>query len=147
MKTQVMMYMTVAYIDTLKAKAADLGVPYSVLNEFLGSLALQKLPADRLKAWARTASAQGPASVRTPKENKVLGALRHLTTTEIWRHGLGDIADAAGLPPREAWRALCALEGRGEVVGARGQELDRWGRPLESWWRLANAGPGGATNG
>lgn len=137
MKTQQMMYLTVEYMSALRTKAAELGVPFSALNEFLGSLALQKLPPERLRAWADELQ-RSSAETATPKQTRVLGALRSLTTPEAFRFDVGTVADAADLPPREAYRALCALEGRGEVVGVRGEELDRWGRPSESWWRLAD---------
>ena len=136
MKTQLMMYMTVTYVATLKTKAEELGVPFSVLNEFLASTALQRIPAPQLEAWAEGLREPSPNAPKTRKQADILAALARLTTPETYRWDLGSVADAAGMPPREAYRALCALEGRGEVAGARGEALDRHGRPVESWWRL-----------
>lgn len=132
------LYLSDACIDALKARAAFLGVPYSALADFLLMLALEKARPETIQGWLQ----QRSAPEATPKEARVLAALRMLTTPETYRFDVGTVADAAGLPRREAYRALCALEGRGEVAGVKGEELDRWGRPAESWWRLAEKAKG-----
>jgi hypothetical protein len=132
MKAPVIMYLSVEHMGALKGRAAALGVPYSALADFLLSLALARVTPETLRAWMASRAGHLP-----PKEGRILNALRRLTTSETYRFDVSSVADAAGLPYREAYRALCALEGRGEVVGARSEALDRWNRPAESWWRLA----------
>lgn len=127
-----MMYLSVEHMGALKGRAAALGVPYSALADFLLGLALQRVTPETLQAWMSTRTG-GLSS----KETAVLGALQRLSTPETYRFDVGSVADAAGLPRREAYRALKALQGRGEVAGAEGSEVDRWGRPVESLWRLA----------
>lgn len=128
-----MMYLSVEHMGALKVRAAALGVPYSALADFLLGLALQRVTPETLQGWVTTR-----VGGLSAKETAVLKALRRLTTAETYRFDVGSVADAAGLPRREAYRALKALQGRGEVAGAEGTELDRWNRPVESWWRLAN---------
>lgn len=128
-----MMYLTVELVGTLKAKAEELGVPYNPLADFLLGLALERVGEETLQAWLASRRKGGLST----KERDTLGALQRLTTSETFRFDAGTVADAAGLPRREAYRALKALQGRGVVTGVEGSELDRWGRPMASWWRLA----------
>jgi hypothetical protein len=128
----VVLYLSDACLDALKMRAQELRVPYSALADFMLALALEKARPETIQAWLK----QRATPEITPKQGRVLEALRSLTTPETYRFDVGSVADAADMPPREAYRALKALQGRGEVAGAEGSELDRWGRPLESWWRL-----------
>jgi hypothetical protein len=51
------------------------------------------------------------------------------------------IAGRLGKPPREAYSALRALEREDLVKSWSSDELDRFGRPIESFWSLAGVHP------
>ncbi len=142
MKTQIGLYMDTRTSETLKEKAASVGVPMGDLADLCLRFAFDRLPEDTIRKWAGTRrSVRGPlAGGLSKKETKVLEVFKYLKATGegAWRFEVKEIAAQSGMRAAEAFWALTALRTRKLVFGfddpAAG--VDRWDRPIKSYWCL-----------
>lgn len=136
-------HLTVTTTSSLRSRAEEVGVSYSELADLMIRFGLEKLPLEKLRAWASTKtstrSGRSGAALTLP-EREVLESLR--------RAGPGALRRPQDFPgPVAAVRgALSRLALRGLVhswTADGGEDLrDRWGHPLDSWWWLAeHSGP------
>lgn len=125
----------------LRKTAERVQAPIGDLADLCLRFALDKLPEDRLMAWA----AQLPSTLGrlggapTKNERLVLGAFGVLADQSEWGQevycfSVPELSAKAGVLPKEAYAAVQALARRGLVDGIESPEADRHGRPLESFW-------------
>jgi hypothetical protein len=127
-------------IADLRKRAESVGAPYSAIADLLIRYGLARITDDALRTWADTRPARkGPLGGGLTKDERTCNsALQRLLSNpeKAWRFPLQQVANESGLPPRTTYRALKALQGRSMVRGTELPEVDRWGRPTESYWWL-----------
>lgn len=130
-------------LESVRTKADNVGVPVSALVDLLLRYGLAKLSDEDLRSWAakREFGLGRPVGGMTKAERAVLFGLEALEAKgEGTRFSLVELAASAGLPPRTAYAGLKSLQRRGMVAGSESEPVDRWGRPVESfWWRSTQA--------
>ncbi len=147
MKTQFNVYMEVATAEEVRGKALQVGAPVGDLADFLLRFALSRIPDDTLRQWAtQHRTSAGPLRGGLSKDERLVSmAFERLPKKAgqegAWRFGLSDLASEAGLRLTNAFWALKALQARQVVHGMELEELDRWGRPVKSFWSLVSAMP------
>lgn len=147
MKAQCNLFMSVSTSEELKAKAAHVGAPVGDLADLLLRFGLAKMSDDDLRKWVASRAITGSARSGALKKNErfVLVAFERLPLKAgqegAWRFALGDVAAEAGLRLTDAYWALKALQARGLVKGMELEEVDRWNRPVKSFWSLISAMP------
>jgi hypothetical protein len=129
-------------IQELRSRAAEVGAPIGDLADTLLRGALMKTDVQALKTWAQgLESRRGRAGGALRADEKA--ALSGLRTVRKDSHHAKvftsvEIARSVGLLLKTTHDALCSLQARGGFVGgALSSDLDRWGRPVESVWWLA----------
>lgn len=123
----------------VRSRADEVNANLGDLGDLLLRYALTHISTDTLREWARKQeSRKGCTSGALRRdERSALGALERMTEAPVFRLELEDIADEAGLPRRDAFRALKSLQARGLVtVWSQSAELDRWDRPVKSIWQI-----------
>lgn len=145
MTTMVGLYLSPETAEDLKGKALKGGLTISALADLALRYGLARLADDAIAAYAaklpRKRGALG-GGLRA-SEQAALRALEALTVGLAWRLSHEDIAATAGLGRLEAYKALTSLAGRGLVrphPALSSPELDRWGRPVKTFWSLPGAG-------
>lgn len=147
MKTQIGLYLGAGTAEQLREAAHSAGASIGDLADLLLRYGLSKVPPEQLRAWAlKLPSTKGRlAGQLTKDERAVLGAFETLPKKAgqdgVWRFPITDVAAEAGLRLTEAYWALKALQRRALVRGMELEELDRWGRPVKSYWSLISAMP------
>lgn len=141
MRTQVNLSLSSDTATALRSLADEVGAPIGELADLLLRMGHTRTSPDKLRSWALALpsrlgrNAGGPTLV----ERKALAALEALREGDHAGtvFGVGQVADRSGLPVREAYRAIRALEARGLVGVVGSDEVDRWGRPSElvTWTR------------
>ena len=131
---------------SLRTTAAEVGATLSDLTALCVRYTLSCLTKEKLTTWAkaqprRVGRPAGSGSGLTKIERAVLMAFDTLRASGAEVVSVVEIARAAGLPVRDAYIALPALEARGQVQTERCTEIDRWGRPAELVARLSGKGP------
>jgi hypothetical protein len=133
------LYLPSDLTEELKRRADGAGTSASALAALVMRFGLERLSDDALRKWAaKQPSTRGRyGGGMTKAEKAALAALERLTEGPVFRLELDEIADTGGLLRKDAYLALMALRARGMVVEVhRSAELDRWGRPTSSIWRL-----------
>ncbi len=145
-KVQTNFYLPVGTTDALRERAAEVGCSASDLVDLFTRKGLDGISVDVLKKWAKglTSRMGRLGGAHTKNERAVQLAFDALKVRDApaYRFPLPDIASASGLRLAEAFWALKKLEARGIVAGAELDKVDRWGRPIASFWRLATDGVG-----
>jgi hypothetical protein len=147
MKTQIGVYIEVVTADELRNRAARAGVPIGDLADLTMRYGLERLSDEALAKWAAgrqpTRGRMGGGLLKN--ELAVLGCWDRLLAKGegAWRFMAKDIAQEAGLTNKDAYFALLGLQRRGLVTGGGSQDLDRWGRPMESAWVKVGTKPEG----
>lgn len=136
MKTSKIFSLEVDTVRELVQRAAEIGVTHSALADLLLRGGLEKLPAEKLQAWARAqreaaAAARGPSSRLTRAEVIARDALQ----TE-WQT-FAELRAATGQGIGVLHRALHNLAGHGLAEQATTNNArDAKGRAINSTWRL-----------
>ncbi len=142
MKTQIGLYLDVNTCEELRSRAAATGAPISDLADLLLRFGLARIKDETIREWAaKQNSTRGRlAGGLTDAERRLIGAFGKLKAKEelAWRFPVTDLANAAGLKITPAFLALQRLRTRGMVEGMELEQLDRWGRPVKSFWCLAS---------
>ncbi len=142
MKTQMGLYLGVGTAEELRNRASATGAPVSDLADLVIRFGLARMTDESIRAWvARQAPTRGRlAGGLRLHERACIGAIDRLKLSQApaWRFSGSDIANEASLKLTEAFWALKSLQTRGLVVGAELEELDRWGRPVKSFWCLTS---------
>lgn len=138
MKTLLGLYVDVETASALREMSSEVDASISELGDLCLRYALERMPKDTLRQWA-----QGLTNTRgrlgggmTKHEKAAWGAYNEICEKDgAYRLDHQDIAQKAGLTPKEAYLALRSLERRGILKGqVWGEEVDRWGRPVKSYW-------------
>lgn len=144
MKAQTSLSLELSLIDEIRSKAAKCGMTMTDLVTLLIKFGLSKITDEAAQKWmALQPSIRGrTGGGMTKNEKLVFGALERLTARDpaVYRFGCDEVAAEAGLRLSDCYWALKQLQGRTLVKGADFDELDRWGRPVKSIWRLATSG-------
>lgn len=143
MKTNFPLHVEQEFADEIRGHAIRLGVSLSNLFVMLADSGLKRTPPEEMKRWA---AVQGPPrgpslSGAPPKaERTVIAAFERLLKNDegAWRFSHQEVARESGMTAKAAYMALKALQERGLLVGADSEQVDRWGRPVESFWRRAD---------
>lgn len=139
MKTMMTVTIEVAIHDALRSKAIQEGYTVSGLVQAFVNYGMHHMPEEILRA-----SMQRPERFRgslTKNERLALDSIETMMRVgkgDVWRFSAQDIARESGLKLTAAFLALRLLAKRGKVKGFELPEVDRWGRPVESYWRLAD---------
>lgn len=147
MKTQMGLFLDVGTAERLRSEAGRAGAPIGDLADLCIRFALERMTPDAVAKWAQSLpSRMGPLS-GGPKKNEraVIAAFERLPRKAgqegAWKFPLTDVAAEAGLRLTDAFWALKALQARKLVHGSELEEVDRWGRPVKSFWSLISAMP------
>ena len=138
------MYLDVILVQSVKERAQALGIPISQLLETYIRHGFENVPDEKVLEISRAQPSRlgRLAGGLTSAQQRCLEAIDRLMTPDSetgmcpWRFDHADIAAQAGLLKKAAYLALKGLQSRGLVVGADSPETDRWGRPVDSYWRL-----------
>ncbi len=141
MKIQTGFYLGVSTVEELRKRAQETGAGLSDLTDLLLRLSLAKVTNEAIVAWVASQEVKKGrlGGGMTKHERQVLGAIAALKAkySPSWQFENSDVAQAAGLKLRESYWALQGLQARGITSGASpNDEVDRWGRPLKSFWCL-----------
>ena len=145
MKMQFGVYVSVSTVEKVRERAAATGAPIGDLADLLMRYGLERVSDEALRKWVEAkASTRGRlAGGPTQNERRALTALATLVAASdgAWRFSHGEIATKAGLRPTDAYNALQALQARGLVVGVADPSsgLDRWERPVKSYWHRVDS--------
>jgi len=128
--------------DSVRALAKQTGAAVGDLTDFLLRSALGSVSPEIVQQWAieHAVKVDRTSSAMTKAEGGMLGALQALRARSKARaYASSEVANEAGLAPRDVWRAGQTLSKRGLVAFASSLDLDSFGRPVESiWWLTAD---------
>lgn len=130
------LYMSDEVLARLRLVATEMSSSESAVADIILHAGLTLFPVatlHRMMAKRRRDEGGAPGS---KAERACVAAINSLLKSPegATRFELAEVADKAGLLRKGAWLALNALQGRGLVEGAHSPELDRWGRPVRSFW-------------
>lgn len=145
MKTQMGVYVDQSTAELLRTRATESGAAIGDLADLCIRYTLGKITLEQLRTWAlKQPVAKGRlAGQHTKDERAVLLAFDALAKREpgTWRYAYEALAAEAGLKLSPTFWALKSLQRRGEVHGMELDEVDRWGRPVKSFWSMVAAMP------
>jgi hypothetical protein len=147
MKAQLNLYLNQSTIELLREKAHAVTANVGDLADLCIRFAFERMPEDALRKWvASQTSTKGRLRGALTKDQRcVVDAFERIAKRPenegAWRFSHENVAREAGLRPAVAYWTLKQLQTRGLTTGTDGEELDRWGRPLKSFWSLISAMP------
>lgn len=148
MRPQLNVQLNPETIDALRGLAEEIGAPLGDLTDTLLRFGLQRADKAALTKWAAALPSRKGRRARIGlrvSDQTVLASLDRIGTAAaggVVRSAV-EIARDGGLLLKVGFDTLQSLKGSGLVAGAVGDEVDRWGRAVESvWWLPARALPG-----
>jgi hypothetical protein len=142
-KTQLNLFIAVSTAEELRARAQSVGLGPSDLGDLLLRFGLERVGVEALREHARTLTTTRNTAGLRMNERAVLNGLVALERDPVASNAgkvreflTDEIAGRAGIPIREADRALNALKCRGHVsrLDMAPGEVDRWGRATRVVW-------------
>jgi hypothetical protein len=145
MKTLLGVYLDQSTADELRTRAGKVGLGISSLADLMIRFGLSRADDAKLREHAQRTEVRSRSSTALRvNERRVIGAIKALEIDPVtnperltWRFPVVDVATRAGIPMREAYRALESLRARGLVGMLKmSEDVDRWERPKDTYWWL-----------
>jgi hypothetical protein len=145
-KTQFNVSLPPSTADAVRARAQEADVNVNDLTDLFLRYGLERMPVELLRKWASSQATSRSLGPLTKNERKVLGAFEKLRAKPdndlAWKWNHLELAIEAGLRHAVGYDALKSLEERGLVVVlSEGEAVDRWNRPVKSYWGLLTQMP------